>query len=172
MKKSDPEGPLFCVRREAGVIAAGKYAEWLTPDGLTLLEQWAREGLTDEEIAKKLHIARGTLYKWMAQHGDIRDAIKKGKELPDAQVESALYRASVGYDYEETYTEVTEAANGGKRTVTRTYRRHMPPNVTAAIYWLNNRRPDRWRAKPSPDASDALGRLDQLLEETRRAADT
>lgn len=153
------------------VIAAGKFAYWLTPDGLTLLEQWAREGLTDEAIAReKIGISRSTLNEWKKRFPDISDTLKKGKELPDANVESALYRAACGYTYDETTVETVQGIAGQDRTVTRTVTRHMPPNPTAAIYWLNNRRPDRWRAKQQADATDAMSRLDQLLEEAKRAA--
>lgn len=58
------------------------------------------------------------------------------------------------------------------RTRTKSTTKMVIPDVTAQIYWLNNRRPDRWRAKPQPDASDTLGRLDTILEEMRRAAYT
>ena len=43
-------------------MAKGKYQEWLTEDGLTKLEAWARDGLTDEQIAKNIGIKRPTLY--------------------------------------------------------------------------------------------------------------
>lgn len=117
-------------------------------------------------------ISRSTLKEWRKRFPAISAALKKGKQVADANVESALYRAACGYEYQETTVEVTNGATGAERTVTRTVTRHMPPNATAAIYWLNNRRPDRWRAKPSPDVSDTMARLDNLLEEMRNAAHT
>lgn len=164
------------------VIAAGKYRDWLTEDGLARIEQWAREGLTDEQIARKMGINPATLYKWQNSYGEISEALKKGKAPVDIQVENALLKRALGYDYEET-TEERETLPTGKtdeygqpivieRVRTRRSVRHMPPDTTAQIYWLNNRRPDRWRAKPQPDASDTLGRLDSILEEMRRAAYT
>lgn len=54
----------------------------------------------------------------------------------------------------------------------RTVTKHVVPDVTAQIYWLSNRRPDRWRNRPAADSSDTLSRLDSLLEEMRSAAYT
>ena len=78
-------------------IATGKYQEWLTEDGLTLLEGWAREGLTDEQIAAKAGIRAGTLYEWENRFPEIREAIKKGKAPVDIQVENALLKSALGH---------------------------------------------------------------------------
>ncbi len=152
------------------VIAAGKYRDWLTEDGLARIEQWAREGLTDEQIARKMGINPATLYKWLNSYGEISEALKKGKAPVDIQVENALLKRALGYDYEEVVTEVVEMPDGSKRRHIKKTTKQVVPDVTAQIYWLNNRRPDRWRAKQQADATDAMSRLDQLLEEAKRAA--
>ena len=169
-------------RREAGAIAAGKYREWLTPDGLKRIEQWAREGLTDEQIAGKIHISSSTFYKWLIDHPEISEAIKKGKAPVDIEVENALLKRALGYDYEEITTEESEYPTGkfdedGRpivRVMTKTKKvtKMVLPDVTAQIYWLNNRRPDRWRNKIAQDGSGTLDKLDALLEEAKRAAYT
>lgn len=152
------------------VIAVGKYQAWLTPDGLARLEQWAREGLTDEQIAHNVGIAAGTLYDWQNKHPEISEALKKGKAPVDIAVENALLKRALGYDYEEIVTEVVEMPDGTKRRHIKKTTKQVVPDVTAQIYWLNNRRPDRWRAKQQPDTTDAMSRLDALLEEAKRAA--
>lgn len=154
------------------VIAAGKYRDWLTEDGLARIEQWAREGLTDEQIARKMGINPATLYKWQNSYGEISEALKKGKAPVDIQVENALLKRALGYDYEETVTEVVEMPDGSKRKHIKKTTKQVVPDVTAQIYWLNNRRPDRWRNKAVADNSGTLDRLDQLLEEAKRAAYT
>ena len=73
-------------------MAKGKYAYWLTEEGLTLLEGWARRGLTDEQIAKNMGIRRETLYAWKAKYSNISNALKKGKEVVDIEVENALLK--------------------------------------------------------------------------------
>ena len=125
-------------------MAKGKYQEWITPDGLLLLEGWARDGLTDEQVARKIGINPATLYKWEDRYSEIGEALKRGKAPVDFEVENALLKRARGYDYEEVITEVY---GDGKKHVKK-IKRHVPPDVTAQIFWLKNRKPERWRDKP------------------------
>lgn len=77
-------------------MAKPKYEYWLTDEGLTLIQGWARDGLTDEQISYNMGISRSTLNKWKTDHSDISDTIKKGKEVVDREVENALYMSAVG----------------------------------------------------------------------------
>lgn len=125
-------------------MAKGKYEQWLEPEGLTLLEGWARDGLTDEQIASNMNISTSTLYAWKDKFSEISEALKKGKEVIDIQVENALLKRALGYDYQEERVEISE--KDGKK-VTQTIK-HIPADVTAQIFWLKNRRPGKWRDKP------------------------
>ena len=84
----------------------GIYQEWLTPDRLTLLEGWYRDGLNDQQAAEKIGINVSTLYQWQKDHPEIQEAIKKGKAPVDIKVENALLKRALGYDYEEVVTEI------------------------------------------------------------------
>ena len=95
---------LFILQERSEQRAKGKYQEWLEPDKLILLEGWARDGLTDEQIAKKMDINVATLYRWKNNHCEIRKALKKGKEVVDRLVENALLKRALGYKY----TEITK----------------------------------------------------------------
>ena len=86
-------------------MARGKYHEWLTPDGLLRLEAWARDGLTDEQIAKNCGIAYSTLRAWRDKHPALSAALKRGKEVVDIEVENALLKRALGYTYEEVTRE-------------------------------------------------------------------
>ncbi|NCB72309.1 MAG: helix-turn-helix domain-containing protein, partial [Clostridia bacterium] len=86
-------------------MAKGKYQEWLEPDGLLKLEGWARDGLNDEQIAKNMGINVATLYKYKNLYSKINEALKRGKEVIDIEVENALYKRAIGYTYEEVKEE-------------------------------------------------------------------
>lgn len=120
-------------------MAKRKYEYWLTPEGLIKLEGWARDGLTDEQIAKNIGINRDTLYRWKKAHSDISDALKRGKEVIDRQVENALLTRALGYTYDEVTFE------GGVEV--KRVRKQVVPDTTAQIFWLKNRKPEEWRDK-------------------------
>lgn len=124
-------------------MAKGKYQEWLTEDGLTKLEAWARDGLTDEQIAKNIGIKRPTLYVWISKYPDISDALKRGKEVVDIEVENALLKNAVGFT--ETLSKV-KVLNDGE-IIKYEEETYYPPNTTAQIFWLKNRKPKEWRDK-------------------------
>ena len=79
-------------------MARGKFEYWLTEDGLTLLEGWARDGLTDEQLAEKMKIGTRTLYDWKEKYPQILQALKKGKEIVDYEVENALLDKALAGD--------------------------------------------------------------------------
>lgn len=131
-------------------MANGKYEYWLTPDGLLLLEAWARDGLTDEQIALKMGINVATLYRYKQSYCEICDALKKGKEIVDIQVENALFKRAMGYEYEETKIIISE--KDGRRV--ETVKKQMPPDTTAQIFWLKNRKPEKWRDRVEVQNND------------------
>lgn len=141
-------------------MAKGKYADWLTPEGLLKIEGWARDGLTDEQIAKNIGISRSTLNVWKDRYSDISDALKKGKDIIDRQVENALLKRALGYEYEEV-KEKFEDGVITERTVTK---KEVVPDTTAQIFWLKNRKPDKWRDKPAYEDTSELDKLDAILK--------
>ncbi len=116
----------FYMEKGVSLVAKGKYEEWLEPEGLLLLEGWARDGLIDEQISERIGINPATLYDWKKKYPKISEALKKGKEVVDYRVENAL---------------LDNAING---------------DTTAQIFWLKNRRPDKWRDKRDVEHSGGL----------------
>ena len=142
-------------------MAKGKYQRWLTPEGLTLLEGWARDGLTELQIAQKMRIGERTLTDWKTRFPAILAALKKGKEVVDIDVENALLKRALGYDVEESVVEESEVTG---RKKTRTTVRHVPADVTAQIFWLKNRRPEVWREKQVVEVSEeSLAKAKEIL---------
>lgn len=149
-------------------MSHGKFEYWLTEDGLTLLEGWARDGLTDEQLAEKIGINRATLYDWKKKFPNISDALKKGKEIVDIQVENALLKRALGYDYQEEKIEKSD--KDGVKVIQ--ILKHIPPDTTAQIFWLKNRRPERWRDKPDmPGDPEVLKKARSILEGIESAID-
>lgn len=115
-------------------MAKGKYQEWLEPEGLLRIEGWARDGLTDEQIAQNMGITAKTLYEWKKKYSEICESLKRNKDVADRQVENALFE---------------NAING---------------NITAQIFWLKNRKPDKWRDKQEYEDRTAIEKLDEILK--------
>lgn len=127
-------------------MAKGKYQEWLEEDNLIKLEAWARNGLTDEQLANNIGINVATLYTWKKKYGEINDALKRGKEVVDIEVENSLLKAAKGYfvDEEKTYISEVGGVVTKRKEITKKY---IAPNTTAQIFWLKNRKPIEWRDK-------------------------
>lgn len=142
-------------------MARGKYVEWLEPDKLLIIEGWARDGLTDEQIAKNMGINVKTLYVWKNTHDPIRNALKKGKEVVDREVENALLKRALGYEYTETKIE-KEFGEVVKETTTI---KQVVPDTTAQIFWLKNRKPAEWRDKQNIEISKPIDESAKEMEE-------
>ena len=135
-------------------MAKGKYQEWFTEEGLLQLESWARDGLTDEQIASNMGITRKTLAEWKTKYSDICDTLKRGKAVVDIQVENALLKRALGYSYDEVtrervldYDPSTGQVVGSHMEITKTVKKEVQGDTTAQIFWLKNRRPEQWRDK-------------------------
>lgn len=135
-------------------MAKGKYQEWLEPEGLLKIEGWARDGLTDEQIATNIGIAYSTLRDWRDKYPALSAALKKGKEVVDRQVENALLQRALGYEYTETTREYIPEL--GEMHVTKKVTKQVAPDTTAQIFWLKNRKPQEWRDKRDVDLSGSI----------------
>lgn len=139
-------------------MARGKYQEWLEPDNLLRLQAWARDGLTDEQIAHNMGIAYSTLRVWKEKYSAISAALKKGKEVVDIQVENALLKRALGYSYNEVVRERVRDDDTGKYNleITKTIKKEVVPDTTAQIFWLKNRKPNEWRDRKETEISGGL----------------
>lgn len=98
-------------------MAKTTYKDWEAEEKILLLQGWARNGLTNEQIASNMNIGITTLWEWRKKSPKIANALKIGKDEADIQVENALYKAA------------------------------LEGNTTAMIFWLKNRRSKEWRDK-------------------------
>jgi len=110
------------------------------------IEGWARDGLTDEQIAYNLGVAYSTFKEYKKKYPDLMATLKKGKEVVDREVENALLKRALGYEYTE---EKIEISDDGRKIIQTT--KHVPGDTTAQIFWLKNRKPNEWRDKRDVD---------------------
>lgn len=120
---------------------------WLTDDGLLLLEAWARDGNTLQEIAKKIGVTLDCLNKWKKANPEIEEALKTGKEIIDYKVENALLKSALGFTTKEIKVTIGKKIFNGEvvELLKETTTKEIAPNVTACLAWLNNRKFDQWK---------------------------
>ena len=106
----------------------------------------ARIGETDKKIAEELGITESTLNLWKQKHKEFSESLKAGKDTPDDLVEAALLKKALGYEEEDTKIFQYEG-----EPVYAPYTKKFAPDTTAAIFWLKNRRPLKWRDKQEVD---------------------
>lgn len=117
-------------------------------------EDFARQGLRDVDIAKKLGISRAVFYEYQKTYPDFLDAIKKGKAPIDFDVENALLKSALGFEYEEVHIEYKPDKDADGKLIPiaiRKVTKFVPPNPTSCIFHLKNRRSWRWRDKHDID---------------------
>ncbi len=124
--------------------------EWLTPENKTRIRGWCLDGLIDKQIYKNMGISRTTFYKWKSENSEFADLLKRGKEIADREVENALFKSATGFMGPDD--------------------KYYPPNTTAQIFWLKNRKQDDWRDKRETDVnvstpiSDTASKVEAILK--------
>ena len=114
---------------------------------------FARKGATNIEIAEVLRINQDTLNQWCKKHQELSDALKCGKAEADSRIEASLYQRAIGYTYIERKEFVSTS---GQKRFEITHKT-VPPDTTAQIFWLKNRRPDEWRDKQQQEITGKDG---------------
>lgn len=128
----------------------GLYHDWITEDGLKRIESWARDGLTEKDIAeKKIGVSQRTFDNWKNRFPSIISSLKRGKAPIDVEVENKLLRNALGYEYEEIETYIDELPNGQVKKKIKKVKKYAKPDTTAQIFWLKNRKPELWRDRQS-----------------------
>lgn len=135
----------------------GEYEKWLTEDNLIRLQDWARAGLTDNQISQKMGISKTTFYDWKNKFPEFADTLKRTKDIVDAEVESALNKKCLGFTVlvkrnikvkEIEYNQTTGKKIKETEKIVQVFdEQYIPPDTTAEIFWLKNRRPNDWREK-------------------------
>jgi hypothetical protein len=121
---------------------AGGRPTLFRPEFCQEAEQLCTNGATDEEIADFFEVSVRSIYRWKAEFPEFCQALKTGKDVADERVERSLYAKAIGYTFE------SEKVFQFQGQIVRTpVKEHVPPDTTAAIFWLKNRRGETWRDK-------------------------
>jgi len=99
-------------------------------------------GATDLDIANFFEVDARTIYRWKAEFEEFRQSLKRGKDEADDLVEQRLFQRATGYTHDAVRIFMPKDAD---EPVYAPYIEHHAPDVTAAIFWLKNRRPEQWR---------------------------
>lgn len=151
-------------------MAKSKYESHVAPF-LDKIALWAEKGASQAEIAGKLKVAVSTFKLYLAKgekgekpYSDLSDCFTRACEVPDDEVEAALYKSCLGYNAvvaktfkvkEVIYDEDTgRKLRETEKLVTAHDEVHVSANVTAQMFWLANRKSDKWRYKPDPVDGD------------------
>lgn len=133
-----------------------KVDKWIEENGLKLIEGWARMGLTDQQISHNMGISRKTLADWKKKNEDIEKAIARGKEVVDIEVENSLLKKALGIStkVKKPIKVKTVEYKDGKRVKEVEHieyadeQIYIPPDTTAMIFWLKNRKQEKWKNDP------------------------
>ena len=124
-------------------------------------------GATDPELADFFGVSISTVKNWKRAHPDFLSALKAGKLQADAEVAQRLYRRALGYSHRAVkILTVARGYNQGSDVVEHPYVERYPPDTTACIFWLKNRRPEQWRDKPDGPGGDHLAdAINRLIDQ-------
>jgi hypothetical protein len=136
------------------------------PEFVTQAEKLAKLGATDIEIADFFEVEVRTLYRWKTENDAFCQALKSGKDEADDRVERSLFARANGYEHDEVDIRVVQ---GG--IVQTPIRKYYPPDTTAAIFWLKNRRPGEWRETKAVELTGANGGPVQFTKVQRTVVD-
>jgi len=114
-------------------------------------ERLCKLGATDQELAEFFEVSQQTLNNWKISQPGFLESLKGGKETADERVIQSLYHRAMGYSHPEDDIRVVS----GELVITPTIK-HYPPDTTAAIFWLKNRRSDEWRDKRDVEHSGSI----------------
>lgn len=114
--------------------------------------QMCAEGATDQELADYFGVDVRTLYRWKNTQAEFRQSLKAAKDAADDRVERSLFERALGYERDEVDIKVVAG-----EIVKTPIRKFYPPDTTAAIFWLKNRKPEQWRETKAVELTGANG---------------
>lgn len=114
-------------------------------------------GATDKDLAAFFEVEERTINRWKISQPEFCQSLKDGKEQADARVAESLFHRALGYSHDAVkIITVAQGDNRGSVVEQVPYTEHYPPDTTAAIFWLKNRRPEQWREKSEVSVTETM----------------
>ena len=136
----------FCVWSDVVEMPKSRWPE--IKEKLHFIEKWMRDGLTEEQIAKNLGIAHSTLSKYKIEYAELAESIKRGRASIVTEIENALVKRALGFEYEEVKTYIKDE-DGRLIKYTEKTKKYLPPDVGACAILLKNKDRGNWSDNPA-----------------------
>ena len=120
-------------------------------------------GAIDKDLADFFEVSEQTINAWKKKQPKFLESIKKGKAEADSNVAKSLYERATGYKHEDTHVSNYQ----GDITLTK-LTKHYPPDTTAGIFWLKNRKSDAWKDRQEIEHSGEIGLSERLSRAIER----
>lgn len=140
-------------------------------NNIVLIKRLAELGLTDTEIAHALNM-KASEFREMKEKKQVSSALAKGRDNLDRKVEQALFQRATGFEYKEVTEAKSERPRTEKNTAsekktgsTKSVMKHVIPDVTACIFWLKNRQPDKWHDPKDIESGDSLKEMIEMYDD-------
>lgn len=135
----------------------------LDKDNMLRIEGWLRDGLSITQICTNLGVHTKYWYKAIDASDEFARIATRTKDVVDREIENAMYKRAMGYEYDE----VTEEYEMGFLTKKKVVHKQVPPDTGAQVFWLKNRKSDVWKDKREVDNTLALNKLDEVLDQIK-----
>lgn len=130
-------------------------------------EKLVKAGFTDKQLADFFDITEASLNNYKKRYPKFFESLKDWKKEADEKVEKCLYQRAIGYEYDEVVYEKSKIGGLGIKlskgeieeikhcdtNKTKITTKQVIPDVTAQIFWLKNRQPERWKDTTSIEHS-------------------
>ena len=127
------------------------------PHNLIRIEGWARDGLDDKQIAANIGYNETYFSELKGKIPELSKALKNGRAPLELKVENTLYTKATGMTLKvqqaikvkDVYYDENGRRCENERIEIVELEQEIPPDTTASIFWLKNRKPEQWN-KPAP----------------------
>lgn len=123
-------------------------------------------GATDQDLADAFKVNVRSIYRWSSEHDEFCQSLKANKAIYDDKIERSLAMRALGYSHPDTDLRVLDG-----KIVETEITKHYPPDTTACIFWLKNRKPDKYRLNPDDNLNDETPSMDIRFDVKKQKAE-